>query len=171
MAKKKLVKRRIEEATQILRNIGIPLDGETVLRRRRIALCLLALANMKPDTPWKEASVFEGPASWKLTTRETIDFWNKYWGEKISSGSYDDVRRKGFIYLTTAGLALASVGNPLASTNNPTRRYGINPNAAALLRNFGTEAGDEAAAEFVKAYGALKQRGKLRCGLRIPRVI
>jgi hypothetical protein len=130
----------------------------TVRRQRRLALALLALANMRPDTPWKEASVFEGPASWKLTTRETIDYWNKHWGEKISSGSYDDVRRRDFIYLTAAGIALARAGNPNASTNDPTRRYGINPDAAVLLRNSDTRAGDEAAVEFVKAYGALKQR-------------
>jgi type II restriction enzyme len=113
---------------------------------------------MKLDTPWEQASVFEGPTSWKLTTRETIDFWNKHWGEKVSSGSYDDVRRKDFVYLLAAGLALARAGNPNASTNNPTRRYGINPDAAMLLRNFGTKAGDESAAEFVRTHGALKQR-------------
>lgn len=158
MVKKRLVEKRIKEATEILRKIGLPIDGMTVRRQRRLALALLALANMKPDTPWEEASVFEGPASWKLTTRETIDFWNEHWGEKVSSGSYDDVRRKDFIYLTTAGLAFARAGNPNASTNNPTRRYGINPDAAMLLRAFGTEAGDEAAAEFVRTYGVLKQR-------------
>jgi BsuBI/PstI restriction endonuclease domain/BsuBI/PstI restriction endonuclease HTH domain len=158
MANKRLVEKRIEEATEILRKIGLPIDGLTVRRRRRLGLALLALANMKPATPWEEASVFEGPASWKLTTRETIDFWNKHWSEKISSGSYDDVRRKDFIYLTTAGLALARAGNPNASTNNPTRRYGINPDAAVLLRKFGTKAGDEAAAEFVGKSGSLKQR-------------
>ena len=136
----------------------IPVDGMSVRRQRRVALSLLALAKMKPDTSWKEASVFEGPESWKLTTRETISFWNKYWGENVSAGSYDDVRRRDFIYLKTAGLALAKAGNPDASTNDPTRRYGINPDAAMLLRGFGTERGDEAAAEFVAKYGSLKQR-------------
>jgi type II restriction enzyme len=158
MAKKRLVEKKIKEATEILRKIGIPVDGMAARRQHRIALALLALANMRPDTPWEEASVFEGPESWKLTTRETIAFWNKNWGEKLSSGSYDDVRREDFVYLTTAGVAFAGAGNPNASTNNPTRRYGINPDAAALLRNFGTSAGDEAAAEFVRTYGALKQR-------------
>lgn len=158
MAKKRLAEKRITEATEILRKIGLPIDGMTVRRQRRLALALLALANMRPDTSWEEASVFEGPESWKLTTRETIDFWNKHWGENVSRGSYDDVRRKDFIYLTTAELAFARAGNPNASTNNPTRRYGINPAAAVLLRKFGTRAGEEAAAEFVKTYGALKQR-------------
>jgi len=158
MVKKRLVEKRIKEATEILQKIGVPIVGMTARRQRRLALALLALANMKPDTTWELASVFEGPASWKLTTRETIDFWNKHWGEKVSSGSYDDVRRKDFVFLTTAGLALARAGNPNASTNDPTRRYGINPDAAALLRNFGTRAGNEAAAEFVRTYGALKQR-------------
>jgi type II restriction enzyme len=173
MVKKRLVEKRIKEATEIPRKIGLPIDGMTVRRQRRLALALLALANMRPDTPWKEASVFEGPASWKLTTRETVDYWNKHWGEKVSSGSYDDVRRKDFIYLTTAGLAFARAGNPNASTNNPTRRYGINPDAAMLLRAFGTESGDEAAAEFVRTYGALKEhlereRRAMGVGAQLP---
>jgi hypothetical protein len=152
-----MVEQKIDQAIEILRKVGIPVDGMTARRKRRVALALLALANMKPSTSWKDASVFEGPESWKLTTRETIVFWNKFWGEHVSPGSYDDVRRKDFIYLTTAGVALAKAGNPEASTNNPTRRYGINPDAATLLRSFGTEASDGAAAEFVAKHGSLKR--------------
>ncbi len=151
------IKKRIDEALQILSSVGIA-AGESPRRRQRVALALLALANMKPETPWKDAAVFEGPSSWKLTTRETIKFWNEHWGERISSGSYDDVRRKDFVYLKTAGLALASAGDPNASTNNPTRRYGINPDAAGLLRGFGTSAGEAAAVDFVKRYGALEEK-------------
>jgi len=149
---------RIQEALALLGKVGIPLEGMTGRRQRRLALALLALANMKPDTPWSEASVFENPDSWKLTTRETIKFWNKHWGEKVSPGSYDDVRRRDFLVLRTADLVLANVGNPAASTNNPTRRYGINPEAAQVLRGFGTRAGDEAAREFIGNYGSLKDR-------------
>jgi len=79
MARRNLIDTKIEEAIEILRKVCIPVDGMSVRRQRRVALSLLALAKMKPDTSWKEASVFEGPESWKLTTRETISFWNKYW--------------------------------------------------------------------------------------------
>ncbi len=153
-----MVERKVGEALELLGKIGIPVDGMTPRRRRRVALALLALANMKPDTPWSDASVFDGPDSWKLSTRETIKFWNKNWGEEISPGSYDDVRRRDFLYLKTAGLILASAGDPTASTNNPTRRYGINPDAASLLRQFGTAAGDKASADFIKKHGSLKDR-------------
>lgn len=153
-----MIEKKIDEALKILRGLGVPVDGMTPRRRRRVALALLALANMKPDTPWKEASVFDGHDSWKLTTRETITFWNSYWGEAVSPGSYDDVRRRDFIFLKTAGIVLAAVGNPDASTNNPTRRYGVNPDAAKALRDFGAKAGEDAATEFVRKYGSLKER-------------
>jgi len=153
-----MAERRVKEALELLGKIGIPVDGMSPRRQRRVALALLALANMKPDTRWSDASVFEGADSWKLSTRETINFWNKNWGEKISPGSYDDVRRRDFLYLKTAGLILASAGNPGASTNNPTRRYGINPDAASVLRGFGTTAGDKASAYFIKEHGSLKER-------------
>jgi hypothetical protein len=150
--------RKLREALELLSKVGVPLEGMTPRRQRRVALALLALANMKPETRWLDASVFDGPNSWKLSTRETISFWNKYWGEKVSPGSYDDVRRRDFLYLKTAGLILASAGNPDASTNNPTRKYGINPDAASLLREFGTTAADKASASFVEQYGALRER-------------
>lgn len=168
-----MVEQRIKEAIELLRKVGVPVESMTPRRQRRVALALLALANMSPDTPWKDASVFEGPASWKLATRETIDFWNKHWGENVSRGSYDDIRRKDFVYLTNAELVLARAGNPNASTNNPTRKYGINPDAAMLLRNFGTKVGDEAAAEFVAKHGSLrdrleKERKAMGVGAQLP---
>jgi hypothetical protein len=150
--------RKVQEALILLGRVGIPLEGMTVRRQRRLALALLALANMRPDTPWSKASVFDSLNSWKLTTRETIKFWNEHWDEKVSSGSYDDVRRRDFLVLRTADLILASVGNPEASTNNPTRRYGINPEAAQVLREFGTKTWDEALRAFINKYGTLKDR-------------
>src|SRR5208283_4855240 len=86
--------RKLAESLTILSAIGIPVDSMTERRKERVALALLAAANLEPDTPWIEAACWEGEGSWSLTTREIIRFWNKHYGENLSSGSYDDVRRK-----------------------------------------------------------------------------
>ena len=59
---KAMVERRVREALELLGKVGIPLETMTPHRRRRVALALLALANMKPDTLWSEASVSRDPS-------------------------------------------------------------------------------------------------------------
>jgi hypothetical protein len=154
----KKIERRVEEALGLLQGVGIPTEGRTRRQNQRMALALLAVANMKPDTPWAKAAAFESSGSWKLTSREIIDFWNKHWNEKVSRGSYDDVRRKDLLRLTLSGLVLTAAGQADADTNNPTRGYAINPDAKAVLRGFGTSHGQVAAAEFIRKYGDLQTR-------------
>ena len=126
--------------------------------RRRVALALLAVANLKPNTPWEKASTWEGEGSWSLTTREIIGFWNKHYEENVSSGSYDDVRRRDLKYLTIAGIVSPSVADPSASTNDPTRRYAIVPEARELLRSFGKESWKEAVENVRTNLGVLKDK-------------
>lgn len=156
--RKQKIKPQIKQALQLLQTIGIPIDGRTARQQQRMALALLAVARMKPSTPWAEAAVFEGAGSWTPTSRKIIAFWNAYWGEKVSSGSYDDVRRKDLLHLVLSGLILAAAGQSQADTNNPTRGYAVNPDAKDVLRGFGTQLGREAAAKFLQKYGDLKTR-------------
>ncbi len=147
-----------DESQEILRAIGVPLDDMTRRRCERIALALLAVANVRPDTPWAEAAVYSGQESWALLTREIITFWNKNYGENISSGSYDDVRRKDLIVLVEAGVVIRSAHDPNASTNNPTRRYAISQDAGDVLRTFGTAQWPKAVSDFVASHGNLNDR-------------
>lgn len=114
--------RKISEAIQIVSAIGIPVKTMTRRRRERIALALLAAANLKPGTPWSDAACWEGTGSRSLSTREMIEFWNEHYGENLSRGSYDDVRRRDLVYLVHSNLVVQSAGNPEASTNDPQRR-------------------------------------------------
>ncbi|MBF2755360.1 MAG: restriction endonuclease [Gammaproteobacteria bacterium AqS3] len=150
--------RKIREAQQILESVGIPIEEMTARRKKRVAMSLLAIANLTPKKPWSEAEIWSGKESHILTTRQIIRFWNEHYGEKLSSGSYDDVRRKDLIYLVEAGIALRSAGNPDASTNSPMRAYAISPDAAGLLRQFGESGWPEIAARFIDEKGSLKRR-------------
>src|SRR5487761_1177487 len=154
----RLVAQRVEEAVRLISSIGIPIRKQSTRNQERMALVLFAVANMRPETPWQEAAVFQNEESWKLATREIISFQNKYWGQAISPGSYDDIRRKDLVFLVQAGIVLASAGNPNASTNNPSRRYAISPEAADLLHKFGSAETEEAARLFVLSHGSLDER-------------
>lgn len=164
--------RKVSEALKLLLNAGIPINSFTEVGRDRIALALLSIANMKPETPWREAAIHDDGSNWKLTSRQIIDFQNKFWKQRISSGSYDDIRRADLEPLLLAGIAVASAGNPAASQNNPTRSYAIHPEAAGLLRSFGSAEEQRELVSFLKRMGSLEDRMERRrpakVGARLP---
>jgi DNA (cytosine-5)-methyltransferase 1 len=162
IAQKKYIEPKIDEALHILKAIGIPVDGMTPRRKDRLALALLAVANIKPDNNWSEAACWKGEGSWSLTSRGIIDFWNANYlhvlGKQLSSGSYDDVRREELAILVPSGLVLRSVANPNANTNDPTRSYAINEAAVKVLGTFETPEWEKSIEEFRKEFGVLSSR-------------
>jgi hypothetical protein len=156
--------RKIREAWEILSALGVPTE-RTERRRERIAMALLAVANLKLDSEWSEACCWRGPGSHSLLTREIITFWNSNFGEGVSSGSYDDVRRKDLIKLVEAGLVVRAAGLENANTNTPTRRYALAEDAWQVLSAYGAEEFDTRVNEFVEKYGRLEN------ALNRPRVI
>lgn len=152
------IQSKIRDAIIILDALGIPVAQLTKRRRQRAGLALLAVADIKPKSSWEEAKVFEGQNPRAITTREIIQYWNKYYGERTSSGSYDDVRRKDLLLLVLSGLVLASAKNPNANTNSPTRGYAINPTAVDVLRKFRQASWKVTVRQFCATHGTLSDR-------------
>lgn len=87
----------------ILGEVGIPLN-ETPRRLERMAMACLAVGHIKSS--FQEAKSADDECF--LITREIITFENKHYREDISSGSYDDIRRKDLLYPVQAGIVLNS---------------------------------------------------------------
>ena len=94
----------------------------------------------------------------RLTTRQIIEYINKHFEENISSGSYDDIRRKDLKLPVTAGIVLRSANVPDAATNNPTRAYALNPEYSAVVASFGTQNWEEDVEEFMDGRESLRDR-------------
>lgn len=125
----------IDEAIDILVSLGIPIKGQTSRRLERMAMVFLAVAGVTEQ--WKQASAIH-----TLKTRDIIDFCNKYFEENISSGSYDDIRRKDLKLLVLAQIVINSADNPSAATNDPTRGYSLSNDLKKLLNVYGTREWD-----------------------------
>lgn len=149
---------RIAEAQLVLAELGVPMETFTKRRRERVALALLAIANLTPDKRWSEAEAFKDAKSHKLTSREIIKYWKKHYKQKVADSSYDDVRRKDLVWLVEAGIALPSAGKPTATTNNPTRRYAVTQEAGAALVTYGQKEWPKAAAAFRQQSGELRKK-------------
>ncbi|WP_417915377.1 BsuBI/PstI family type II restriction endonuclease [Candidatus Electronema sp. JM] len=118
----------------MLECFGVPLNT-TPRRLERIAMAFLASGDIKSFSDLKNAKDLN--SGYALKTRDIINFVNLHFNEKISSGSYDDIRRNDLKLLVLAGVVLQS--NPNSATNDSTRGYSLNPSYADLIRTFGAE--------------------------------
>jgi type II restriction enzyme len=139
MPRQTRVQKLTAEALLILETLGIPLKGLTLRRQEKMAKVFLAVAGMKPGDLWSTAKDSTSNGGFNLQTRQIISFINLHLDEKISLGSYDDIRRKDLVLPVEAMLILASAKNPNANTNDGTRGFALNPDAASVIRTFGTD--------------------------------
>jgi len=153
--KTKPVQELINITLHILDSFGIPTDS-TPRRLERMALAFLATGNIKKVSDFKNAKDLN--SGYSLKTREIIEYVNKYFNENISSGSYDDIRRKDLKLLTVAEVVLRS--SPNSATNDSTRGYSINPTYAELLRNFGAKDWEKLVSERLRNIEPLSKKLK-----------
>lgn len=162
------VQKLINTALYIPDTFGIPLDA-TPRRLERMAIAFLACGDIKEVSDFKAAKDLN--ASYALKTREIISFVNTYFGENISSGSYDDIRRKDLKLLTVAEIVLQS--SPNAATNDSTRGYTLNTTYAELIRNFGSVDWEKSVTEKLENIEPLstklkRQREIKKVNVRLP---
>ena len=164
--KSEQVQNLYSDMLDILKAVGIPVDELTTDRRReKMAGACLAAGQIVES--FKEAkSVMNGSF---LKTRDIIDFENKHYGEKISSGSYDDIRRKDLKLLLDEGLVINSSELDRAATNNPNRGYTLSAPFAKLLRVYGTSKWENQLSVFVEINHKAKEELKRKRAMeRIP---
>lgn len=153
--KSKEIQELINTALYIIDKFNIPLES-TPRRLERMAIAFLACGDIKTskDLP----STKDLNSGYALKTRDIINFINKHFSENISSGSYDDIRRKDLKLLTIAEVILQS--NPNSATNDSTRGYSINPTYAELVRLFGKKNWEESVADKLKNIEPLGEKLK-----------
>jgi type II restriction enzyme len=143
------VQKMINEALEILEYVGIPLESKTERGMERMAVCFLAVASV--TNTWSEASCDNF-----YKTRDIISYVNANFEESISSGSYDDIRRKDLKLLVLADLVVNSGEKQLSATNDPTRGYSLNVDFKDLIIHYGTKKWKEKLKSFMKERPPLK---------------
>ncbi len=136
----------IEQAIDIIVEIGIPISDKTERANEKMAMSFLAVAGVINN--WNDAKGLNDKRF--LKTREIINFINKNFEEKISPGSYDDIRRKDLKLLVLGSFVLKSGENPNAATNDPTRGYTLAPDFSELIKKYGTKEWKSSLENFLK---------------------
>jgi type II restriction enzyme len=154
----------LDQTLAILTAVGIPFDGLTERRKVKMAKAFLSVAAMKPGMSWAEARYDH-----KLRSRDVIRWMNAHLDEDVSSGSYDNIRRKDLLLPVEAGIVLKSAGKESAATNDGTRTYALSPEMAELLHVYGTAQWEGKLADFLAGRETLEEQlAKARLHTLLP---
>lgn len=158
-------KKLIEIAAEILTAIGFPIQELTPRRSERVAMALLATANINSMSKINQPKTIDDGIVMK--TRDIINFMNSHFGENISSGSYDDIRRKDLKQLILGSIVMRT--NENLARNDSTRGYALNHSAAPLFQSYGTKSWQQEVDKFVETHGSVTDLlDRTRDIVRIP---
>lgn len=116
---------KIEEARKFLQMVGMP-------KAQQADICcyvILALAGIKPDMSWREAT-----NEW-IRIHDIIRFTNTYYGVTYAENSREALRKQALHRFRTAAL----VEDNGKVTNSPNYRYRLTDEALQVLRTIKTE--------------------------------
>ncbi|MBI3902060.1 MAG: restriction endonuclease [Nitrosomonadales bacterium] len=154
--------KRIEEALDVLRQLGMPNEQ----LNDRTAICLLALLDLPKTKEWKDAS---DPM---LGIRAILDFAREKLGHNYAENTRESIRKYSVKQLVAAGVLLHNPDKPDRAVNSSDNCYQVEPNALSLFRKFGTKAWKKALLNYSETRQTLAdQFAQHRDMQRIPVVI
>lgn len=152
-------KKRIDEAARVLKVLGFP----PAQQNERSALTLLSLLDLRPETPWAEAS-----APLRGVT-QMMDFFAEHYGKQYKPNTRESVRRQTVHQFLDAGLIVANPDNPSRPINSGKTVYQIEAAALRLLRSHGTAEWGEKLRAYLAEVKTLQERyAQARRMSRIP---
>jgi adenine-specific DNA-methyltransferase len=126
-AKKAVVaQQKIQEALTILKAINAPREQQN----ERSALCLLALADIQPETDWQQAEALPR----RIT--EMMNWFRDYYGKHYAPNTRETVRRQTMHQFVQMGLARENPDQPERPINSPKWCYQLTPETLSLLRAY-----------------------------------
>ncbi len=123
------VEQRTAEAQSILTALDLP----RAQLNERSALTLLALLDMKPETPWAEA----GKPLMGITP--IMNYLREHYGKDYAPNTRETIRRQTMHQFVDAGIAVSNPDRPDRPVNSPKWVYQITPHTLGLVRAFGTD--------------------------------
>jgi adenine-specific DNA-methyltransferase len=120
-------KKKIEQSLNILKQIDVP----RAQQNERSALTLLALLDLKPGTPWKNAQAVS------IGITEMMDWFRDHYGVTYAPNTRETVRRQTIHQFVEMGIAMPNPDQPDRATNSPKFHYRIEPSALELLQQYG----------------------------------
>lgn len=119
--------RKILEAIEILEFLDFP----RAQLNTRSALVLLALLDLRPDTPWAKA---QSPL---IGITPIMDWCRQHYNRRYAPNTRETFRRQTMHQFLEAALAVPNPDQPDRPVNSPKSCYQVEPKALDLIRTFG----------------------------------
>ena len=121
--------KRISEALAILKDVSAPKKQQN----ERSALCLLALADIRPQTPWNQATA---P---RRRITEMMDWFREYYGKQYAPNTRETVRRQTMHQFVQMGIVIENPDKPDRPINSPKWCYQLHQQVVSLLKSYGSQ--------------------------------
>jgi hypothetical protein len=152
-------KRKLQDALSILESLGMP----SAQLNERSALCLLALVDVRPTTPWaacKEPLIGITPI---------MDWAKTHYGADYAPNTRETFRRQSMHQFVEAAICRYNPDKPDRPVNSPKAVYQIEPTVLSVLRNFGMPQYEALLSAFLISRKSLTERyAKAREMVAIP---
>lgn len=139
---------RLEQALAVLRALDLPEQQQN----ERSALTLLALLDLKPETPWSGAS------SPLRGITPMMDFFAQHYGKRYAPNSRETVRRYTVHQFLQAGLVVQNPDDPSRPVNSGKNVYQIKRDALQVIRTYGTEAWEKHLRQYLNTVLQIRRR-------------
>lgn len=141
-------KKKIDEATEILKSLGVPRDQQN----ERSALTLLSLLELKPGKPWSDA---KAPL---MGITPMMDFFREHYGKDYKPNTRESVRRQTVHQFLDAGIVVINPDQPERPTNSGKTVYQIEPDLLKLLKTWGTAKWEKNIKTYLSSVDTLRKR-------------
>ena len=154
---------KIDEALSILKALGMP----RAQQNERSALTLLALADLKKNSPWSKAK----PRLIRI--HDILTFMQKNYGKQYAENTRETIRRQTLHQFEQAALAVRNADNPSRPTNSPNNVYMVTDEALKVLQKYKTNRWKKRLGEFLRLKGRLidrydRRRKALYSSVKLP---
>ncbi len=154
---------KIDEALSILKALGLP----KAQQNERSALTLLALVDLKKNTPWSKAK------SRLIRIHDILIFIQKNYGKQYAENTRETIRRQTLHQFEQAALAARNPDDPSRPTNSPNNVYMVTDEALEVIRKYKMKGWKRALEEFLKLKGRLidlydKRKKALYSSVKLP---
>lgn len=143
---------KTEQAQSVLRAIGMPTKQQNEVS----ALTLLALANLRPRTAWREAE------RRLLRIHDLLQFCGEVYKKEYAENTREVFRRQVMHQFEHARLVDRNPDDPSRPTNSGLTCYALTKEFLKAVRTFGTAAWPTARDEFISEQGLLREKYERR---------
>jgi len=154
---------KIDEGLSILKALGLP----KAQQNERSALTLLALLDLKKNTPWSKAK------SRLIRIHDILIFIQENYGKQYAENTRETIRRQTLHQFEQAALVARNPDDPLRPTNSPNNVYTVADEALGVIRKYKTKGWSKGLEVFLKLKGRLidlydKRRKALYSAVKLP---